>query len=612
MPTAPSTASTLPSRGAVGGTGYALAAAAFGVVAAVVGLLLVAQIALGRPAVHAVLSPGRLRGVYELCVVLGVASLPLSRVMTEIAGGGRAGSGARSLNGGTWLWLLGTLLGVGAVAAGAMAPGVWAVAPWFAQIPLLLGGAMLAYGAWRGASERRDPLPVAAQLALVSLVALLAALGMGTIATVGTEGYAEALLGAAHAHGLRVLWVGTAGLALAAVLLPVDAGRPLFGRRVVWLAAASWLVLQSLAQVADLRPELLPSWLARPMDAIMLLLVIPVAAWAAALAGAFVAEPRGAPESAGLRFALAGAAALLAGTLAQAMLVPASRAVVGLTPFAGAGALLPPLAALWLLGIGATYAVWGRNGEQRCVVKPRTHLSLAIGAALLCWAPLLPIGLAQAATGPTVELLALQARLALPGSLALLVSSAVWLANMVALRAEPESRRLGRATGSPGAWGAPVVVGVAATLFAAVSFLDLFLPLADADLRVPTARAEARAIAPDSLPAEGREVYVREACAACHTQRVRGAAIDGAHGPAVRPGDFAGGSVVAGSARLGPDLLWAADRHATREAMLDALSVHGPDGPMGFPWLYGDGGPTARGGQLVDYLLRLTSGPGEE
>ena len=64
----------------------------------------------------------------------------------------------------------------------------------------------------------------------------------------------------------------------------------------------------------------------------------------------------------------------------------------------------------------------------------------------------------------------------------------------------------------------------------------------------------------------GREIYISEGCAYCHTQAVRPIVTDLGLGPVSQPGDYAHEEpVLLGTARMGPDLMHLAARGGTTE-----------------------------------------------
>jgi len=587
---------------------FAVAGAAMAVAAALMALLVAAQAAWQLAPPSAVLALGRLRLAYVALTTLGVAALPLAAALVPAwrsAGHGlRSGRAAWALT----LWAAGAIVAALAVLGGRGAPAVAGGAPWPALALVLAGAAAWSTVLWAEAARRGAALPAWTSLALAAAVSLVAFGGLGVAVAAAQAQPGAAVLAAAHAHGFTVLGLGTAGMALTAALLPVDAGRPLFGRRALTLGLWTWLPLQALAAGRAAGPDLVPGWLAAASDAAAVLLAIPACALAVLFAGCLLGTPAAVPRDPATRFALAGTSVLLAGTVIDAAVTFGGTEFIAFTSFSPGAALVPPLGALWLFGVAGGYAAAPLAAGRGLPVRPDAHLALALLALALLWVPLWPLGLAQAAEGPSASLLQNGARLALPGTALLVLVAVAWLANQwTALRSGPwpaRPRPVGPRDGPP----REVVVGVAATTLALVFFVTLFLPSADPAARDPSPLAAVRRAEPGSLQHLGRAVYAREACVACHTQRVRAAPADGRLGPPLGPGDHGEGVALAGRARLGPDLAWIGDRVASREEMEMALEEHRAGGILPHPWLWSGFGPTAEGGALIDYLLGLRSG----
>jgi cytochrome c oxidase cbb3-type subunit I/II len=98
--------------------------------------------------------------------------------------------------------------------------------------------------------------------------------------------------------------------------------------------------------------------------------------------------------------------------------------------------------------------------------------------------------------------------------------------------------------------------------FIGVFFLAVFLPAQEADSAEPTILAdESRLYVEDSDAAIGRDIYLREGCAFCHTQSVRPIVTDLGLGPVSVAGDYAHEEpVMLGVARMGPDLMHVGSR----------------------------------------------------
>ena len=99
-------------------------------------------------------------------------------------------------------------------------------------------------------------------------------------------------------------------------------------------------------------------------------------------------------------------------------------------------------------------------------------------------------------------------------------------------------------------------------LFLGAFTMTLVLPSLDPEVRAGTILGdETRVYAEGSAVADGREVYVREGCVACHTQEVREIVPDVGLGAVSVSGDYVHENPIQrGSERLGPDLMHVAAR----------------------------------------------------
>ena len=95
-----------------------------------------------------------------------------------------------------------------------------------------------------------------------------------------------------------------------------------------------------------------------------------------------------------------------------------------------------------------------------------------------------------------------------------------------------------------------------------VFLMVVFLPSLEAESAEPTILAdEARLYVAGSDAALGRDIYLREGCAYCHTQAVRPIVTDLGLGPVSLAGDYAHEEpVLLGVVRMGPDLMHIAGR----------------------------------------------------
>ncbi len=108
----------------------------------------------------------------------------------------------------------------------------------------------------------------------------------------------------------------------------------------------------------------------------------------------------------------------------------------------------------------------------------------------------------------------------------------------------------------------PALRGGIVGAFLAVALLTVFVPALDPAVMDETILAEsARSIPDGSAAADGRAIYVRETCIACHTQSVRPIVPDVGLGPVSLAGDYVNEApALIGIERLGPDLMHVGSR----------------------------------------------------
>jgi mono/diheme cytochrome c family protein len=128
----------------------------------------------------------------------------------------------------------------------------------------------------------------------------------------------------------------------------------------------------------------------------------------------------------------------------------------------------------------------------------------------------------------------------------------------------------------------PALRGGIVASFAVVAVLTVFVPWLDASVSEATIRAETdRSYPAGSAAADGRAVYIREGCVACHTQSVRPIVPDVGLGPVSVAGDYVNEApALIGFERLGPDLM----HMGSRINDVDALKAHLDDPRADRPW----------------------------
>ena len=127
-----------------------------------------------------------------------------------------------------------------------------------------------------------------------------------------------------------------------------------------------------------------------------------------------------------------------------------------------------------------------------------------------------------------------------------------------------------------------LVGGVAIVWVAAIVF-TVVLPLVDTTARESTIRGDTyRTYNAGTAAFAGRDLYISQGCAQCHTQEVRPVAADVGLGPVSVIGDYANENpVLRGFVRIGPDLFHVASREGFNP---DALKPHLKNPQAARPW----------------------------
>jgi cbb3-type cytochrome oxidase subunit 1/mono/diheme cytochrome c family protein len=128
----------------------------------------------------------------------------------------------------------------------------------------------------------------------------------------------------------------------------------------------------------------------------------------------------------------------------------------------------------------------------------------------------------------------------------------------------------------------PTLSGGIIATFVVVAVLTVFVPWLDVSVSDATILAEtARSYPEGSAAADGRAVYIREGCVACHTQTVRPIVPDVGLGPVSVAGDYVNEApALLGVERLGPDLM----HIGSRIDDADGLRAHLDDPRAERPW----------------------------
>ena len=254
--------------------------------------------------------------------------------------------------------------------------------------------------------------------------------------------------------------------------------------------------------------------------------------------------------------------------------------MVGLTEWISAGDLLLFGGALtfWIFGFASyvTGAGSSRRGLSRWhLVLSVTGLTIAIGAM---WTVGAATGLTWAAgvnaadptsfgegwsviAGMMEPFLAFRAAgLVIFGVAQLLfvavVATASWRISTGTPQVEDEAFDL-QLTGKGATISCPALRGGIVGVFAIVAVVMVLVPALDSSVTTASIRSETARSYPDgSAVANGRAVYIREGCVACHTQSVRPNVPDVGLGPVSVAGDYVNEApALIGTQRLGPDLM---------------------------------------------------------
>lgn len=588
------------------GTMYTASAGVWCVAASVMAAAGLLQTALARSPGASVFAVGRLHEAFVIAMVFGAVSLAPAGVLLAACRDGNDRPAAWGLR----AWNAGILVGVVAVLSGHGGPVTWQAGPALAML-LILGGVVgwsVSVWAEAGRTEHRGGLPPWLGLAVVAVLATPVYLAVLVMAVSRLGGVPQELATTVGIRGYFALGVLPMLWACAAMRLPVAAGRDLYGRAVPLTAFVAWIALAGIGTAAPAVPDLAPRWLDPLSSAAAALGAIPVAILSTALVGTWIGRRRGPPDVQAVLITI-GLLAVAAALIADALLAGVPRELVRFSSWDPWAGLFPPLAGVTLLAMAVS--VHGAPG--RSMIK--WVAVVAVAAALLGAAPLWPLGLTEAVTGPAADTDRLAAAVRLPWAFMLAAGALAWLG--AAAGGAPTS---GESAISAGAAPIPLAgtdrwlrrgpfAGLTTLAVAVGLFLTVFLPIADPSAFEPTARTAARLLA-DPARARGSAVYTRDGCAACHTQRVLPGDAARGLGPITQRGDYpVRFPAHAGGRRGGPDLAWVGDRYPTQDEMAARLAVHAPGrGATQHPWLFSpDAGQD--GDALVVYLLGLSARP---
>jgi cbb3-type cytochrome oxidase subunit 1/mono/diheme cytochrome c family protein len=406
--------------------------------------------------------------------------------------------------------------------------------------------------------------------------------------------------------GLAGFWFASAGVAFLYYLVPKLTGQSSFegspfSALGFWSLAFVWAATGPVLYVYG--P--IPGWLQSVGVAFSIALFVPVALIARDLSILMRGRARFIEDR--VTFAFASVGMLLFVLVPVHNLVQALRtssSVVGLTEWTTAGDLLLFGGAFtfWLFAFGyhATGAGTGHRGLGGW------HLGLSftgVGVAIAAmWVAGVATGLSWSADVNTGEFTAVGVDWALTnwvlepflairaGGTVLfavaqllflvVVFTASWRVSESEANIDDEAFDL-QLAGDGASISCPTLRGGIIATFAVVAILTVFVPWLDGGVSDATILAEtARSYPEGSAAADGRAVYIREGCIACHTQTVRPIVPDVGLGPVSVAGDYVNEApALVGVERLGPDLM-----HIGSRIDDDGLRAHLDDPRAERPW----------------------------
>ena len=403
----------------------------------------------------------------------------------------------------------------------------------------------------------------------------------------GLPGAAGAMqIGLLHA-GLAGFWFVAAGVGFLYYLVPKLTGQSSFEG-----TPLSALGFWSLAFVwAGTAPVLyiygpIPGWLQSVGVAFSIALFVPVALITRDLSVLMRGRARLIEDRTTFAFAAVGTLLFVlvpVHNLVQALRT--SSSVVGLTEWTAAGDLLLFGGALTFWIFAFSSYVTGAGANRRGLANWHlglsvTGLALAVGAM---WTAGVATGLTWAAGVNAAEptsfgdgwlaiawmlepFLAFRAVGIVIFGVAQLffvavVATATWRISTATPKVEDEAFDL-QLTGKGATISCPALRGGIVGAFAVVAVVMVLVPALDSGVTAETILAETVRSYPDgSAVADGRAIYVREGCVACHTQSVRPIVTDVGLGPVSVAGDYVNEApALIGTQRLGPDLMHVGSR----------------------------------------------------
>jgi len=475
---------------------------------------------------------------------------------------------------------LGAAAGVGAIAFGMSEGRFFQEMPWWADLILLVAFALVAWVTTRNAGLGRANLAPSAWY-LVGATWWLTLLGVIAVLP-GVGGYAGMIEGVFFRAGFLGPWLTAGAVGIAYFLVPkVVGGDPLEPTPLAAIGFWSLMLVWAATGPAQLVYGAGPDWLETLGVAASIGLVVPVTVIVSDIALQIRGRPRDGGDRTALRVLLAGTALFALVPFANLLLASrTSSAVLQFTTWVPAVDVLLLMGALTLWVVAFTVHLMGADisGARRWVAVWHLRYSLlGLGLTLsglwtggilagFTWAGGANSGLfAAVGDGFAHTGARLQPYLAVAAVGVVVYALAQLLVVIIVLgpaRSGPEPPPSGAEVdleleGSVRtiSWSGLRygVVGV----FLVTALIMWVLPSLDPANAAATILAdEHRTYPAGSAVAAGRAVYVREGCAACHTQEVRAAVPDVGLGAVSVAGDYVHENPIQrGSIRLGPDLM---------------------------------------------------------
>jgi cbb3-type cytochrome oxidase subunit 1 len=562
---------------------HLLSATAFLVLSAVVGAVAALQLVFPDIGARiAFLSYGRLAPTATHLFLYGWLGLgylaAVYFVLPRISGRSVKGAGLAPIS--LLLIVASVVSGAVAIVAGLGDGRPYLAAPLFAELLLLVGLILSVVTVTRTIAQDVGQLVPAQWYLLGSSwwAALLIAFSL----IPGLPGAAGAMQIGLLRAGLAGFWFVAAGVGFLYYLVPKLTGQTSFEGTPLsalgfWSLAFVWAATAPVLYIYG--P--IPGWLQSVGVAFSIALFVPVALITRDLSVLMRGRARLIEDR--VTFAFAAIGTLLFVLVPVHNLVQALRtssSVVGLTEWVSAGDLLVFGGALTFWLFSFSYHATGTGSGKRGL--SRWHLGLSITGLAVAVGAMWPAGAATGLTwaaganaadptsfgaGWSVIARMLDPFLAFRAAglvifgiaqlfFAAVVATASWQISKAVPQVDDEAFDL-QLTGAGATISCPVLRGGIVAAFAVVAVVMVLVPALDSSVTTESILAEnARSYPDGSVIADGRAVYVREGCVACHTQSVRPNVPDVGLGAVSVAGDYVNEApALIGTGRLGPDLM---------------------------------------------------------